>query len=190
MNNLTNHDLKGHWEAIVMKWGNVAANCSDFEAAHKWALKQFTRLVPHGRIFATHLAHRHLSQFAFCHGREEAPAEPEPLRFCSCKEAKPCSHDIHVHVEMPGLHLEDAHGQLAVRPQPGRCTEKLEVANQPRLFRRALRALMASVTGILPAAWRTADVPEHVFRTSRMNLKWHGREGQIEFQVCGTQGSM
>ena len=56
MNTLVNHDLKAHWEAVVKLWGMLAANCSDFEAAHKWALKQFVKMVPHGQYFTKHLA--------------------------------------------------------------------------------------------------------------------------------------
>ena len=106
MNTLVNHDLKCHWEAVVKLWGMLAANCSDFEAAHKWALKQFVKMVPHGRYFTQHLATRHLSQFALCHGREDKPPVPEPLRFCHCG-GDPCPHKVHVHVEMPGLQKED-----------------------------------------------------------------------------------
>ena len=118
MRTLVNHDLKAHWEMVVTLWGMLAADCSDFEAAHKWALKQFVKLVPHGQYFEKHLATRHLSQFAFGHGREDEPAKEEPLRFCHCG-GEPCPHEVHVHVAMPGLQPEDDNGQLfplACRP--------------------------------------------------------------------------
>ena len=185
MNTLVNHDLKAHWELVVKIWGNVAANCSDFEAAHKWALKQFVKLVPHGKYFEEHLATRHLTQFAFCHGREDQPPKKEPKRFCHCG-GRPCPHKIHVHVEMPGLQKEDKHGRLF--PLPGRISKArrsvrvVEVETQRSSFRRALQVLMATVNGTSMAS---TVLPEHVFRCSRMHLKWHGKDGEVEYQVAG-----
>ena len=76
----------------------------DFEAMHKWALKQFVRVVPHGRHFTEHLAARHIKQLLFAAGEPDADEE-EPLRPCRCGEG-PCTHDVHVHVQMPGLGKE------------------------------------------------------------------------------------
>jgi len=148
----------------------------DFEAMHKWALKQFTRLVPHGKHFTEHLANRHLSQFLFTGHAAAPPAEP--LRFCHCN-GDPCTHDVHVHVQMPGLSAEDEHGQLCITDT--RSVQKVEVGLRHRYFVRALRALMARVNGC-PNDWRTAAVPEFVYRANSMTLKWHGEGGKLECQ--------
>jgi len=181
MNTLVNHDLKCHWEEVVKKWGMLAANCADFEAAHKWALKQFVRMVPHGKYFTQHLATRHLSQFAFGHGREAEPAPQEPLRFCHCAQA-PCTHNIHVHVEMPGLRAEDAGGVLHPLGDY-RSVEVVEVRGLPKLVRRAIKALMCEATG-QRGPWQLAKKPELVYRAKTMTLKWHGKDGKLEFKVC------
>jgi len=180
MNTLVNHDLKCHWEEVVKKWGMLAANCSDFEAAHKWALKQFVRMVPHGKFFTQHLATRHLSQFAYGHGREDPTAPEEPLRFCHCGQA-PCTHNTHVHVEMPGLEAEDDQGLLhPLHSGDERSVEYLEVSRRPRMFRRALAALLGEVTGV---DRHVVNLPEAVYRAKTMTLKWHGADGKLEMKV-------
>jgi len=147
---------------------------SSWEAAHKWALKQFTRLVPHGAHFYEHLVTRHLSQLLF--GVNDAPIQkPEPLRHCHC-DGDPCPHNTHVHVQMPGLLDEDEQGALRVGDL--RSVEKVVVAEQDDLFQRALKALMGQVNEV---AWETATVPEVVYMAKTMTLKWHNEHGVMEF---------
>jgi len=133
------HDFSAHWEWVVRNWGcwtvcafaaaigkplphcadsltprfPSQADAGDMEAAHKWHLKQFLRLVPHGPQLTDHLACRHLAQFQFSGVDAEAQApEPERLRFCHCSaNPEDCPHENHVHVEMPGLDLEDDEGR-------------------------------------------------------------------------------
>jgi len=179
---LVNHDLRAHWAAIVARWGVWAADCSDFELAHKWALKQFVRLVPHGKFFQAHMAHRHLGQFAFSHGQDAPAAPEEPLRYCHCEECKasPGTHPLHVHVLMPGLHPEDAEGRLTAIPRSeGRSVEVLDVADESPDFQRALQRLMGEVQG-LPR--HHAHMPATVCRASRMQLLWHGVDGKVQYQ--------
>ena len=183
MNNLTKHDLQAHWWRIVMLFGHWAANCGDFELMHKWALKQFVRVVPHGKFFQAHLARRHLAQFAF---EAEAPAAPkeEPLRFCHCAECKaqPGFHDVHVHVKMPGLSEEDDEGmQHVVARSTKRTVLELDVTALYADFQRALRRLMGEVQGV---PMRQALLPETVCRSTRMKLLWHGADGKM--QCCDT----
>ena len=184
---LSNHDVRAHWRRIVMLWGSWAASCSDFELAHKWALKQFVRVVPHGRFFTAHLAHRHLQQFCFTHGQDEPPPKQEPLRRCHCPEcvAKPGHHEVHVHVRMLGLAEEDPKtGQLSRimyggKPD-GRSVKAVVLADQDAYFRRAVRRLMADVQGCPDTA--DAQMPETLYRASRMKLLWHGRDGKVLYK--------
>jgi len=181
---LVNHDLRAHWEAIVRAWGNWAGNCGDFEVMHKWALKQFVRVVPHGLYFSTHLAHRHLAQFAYgAPTAEEAaaarapPPAPKQLRFCRCEEcqAKPGFHKHHVHVRMPGLaQEEDDEGRLHMLDRE-RSVTVLHVDQQPRAFQRALLRLMAEVQGT-PS--RHTAMPDRVYRANYMKLSWHDAAGK------------
>ena len=188
MKNLTNHDLRAQWAAIVKWWGFWAANCGDFELAHKWALKQFVRLVPHGKYLQTHLAHRHLGQFAFeapIGAEAEAAAAqpaPEPLRFCHCEACKaaPGHHQIHVHVVMPGLQEEDAEGLLhEVHRARERTVLELEVDDMFPEFQRALRRLMAEAQGV---RMRNAVMPDTVCQATRMKLLWHDASGKVQYQ--------
>jgi len=98
----------------------LQADCGDMEAAHKWHLKIFLRLVPHGPQMTSHLACRHLAQYTFSgvDDQDEPQPEPEPLRTCHCSDDDPqqqCEHEHSVHVQMPGLcRDEDEHGLLRV----------------------------------------------------------------------------
>ena len=177
---LVNHDLRAHWEAIVKRWGNWAADCGDFELQHKWALKQFVRVVPHGEFFTAHLAHRHLGQFAFAHGQDEAAAPEEPLRYCHCADCQaiPGTHPIHVHVVMPGLEAEDEQGRLSIGDR--RSVKKAVVAVQHHDFQRALRRLMGAVQQV---PMQQAHMPEAAYSANRMQLMWHGEDGKVQYQV-------
>ena len=184
---LSNHDVRAHWRQIVMLWGCWAASCADFELAHKWALKQFVRVVPHGRFFTAHLAHRHLQQFSFTAVPDEPPPKEEPLRFCHCPQcvAKKGHHPVHVHVRMPGLREEDERtGQLSrcvhMGKPDGRSVQAVVLADQGVYFRRAVRRLMADVQGCADVA--DAHMPETLYRASRMTLLWHGVDGKVQYK--------
>jgi len=92
---------------------------------------------------------------------------------------------------MPGLQKEDHLNRLF--PLAGkdskarRSVQKVAVAGKGNRFRRALRQLMGTVTGTEP--WTDAVLPEEVFRCSRMQLKWHGEDGKVEYQVVGWECS-
>ena len=182
MNNLTKHDVEHHWRHTVMRWGAWTSACDDFEVAHKWALKQFVRVVPHGQYFQAHLARRHLGQFSFAAAQPDDPAQR--LRHCHCAQCKavPGHHKIHVHVVMPGLTEEDDEGLLHVKPRAearaGKRTLKdYEVATQGEDFQVALQRLMGDVQGV---SMEDALMPDTVFRATRMKLLWHNAEGKVE----------
>ena len=146
---------------------------------HKWALKQFCRIVPHGKLFTAHLAHRHLGQFAFSHGLDAPAPEPEPLRHCHCDECRDIpvaekAHPFHVHVVIPGLLPEDKDGRLALRPQFERSVDKLVVSEQDPHFQSALQGLMGNLNA--------ATLPLVVYSATRIHLKWHRADGHIECQ--------
>ena len=149
----------------------------DFEAMHKIALKQFMRIVAHGRHLGQHLSQRHCAQFVF-----STPPEPEPEvppRFCHCGE-EPCPHQHHVHADMPGLVEEDDGTYTTIR-QFRRSVEEVEVdaPTTPAELRHALRVFIGDLNG---EDWQTAVLPAVVFRAHTIRLNWHGREGQ--FVVC------
>ena len=78
----------------------LQCDCIDFEAMHKWAIKQFMRLVPHGRMLGQHLASKHYAQL-LCTAPPPEEAAPTP-RFCHCSMGpSQCTHSMHVHVAMP-----------------------------------------------------------------------------------------
>ena len=186
MKNLTKHDLEHHLEGTVKRWGAWTSSCDDFEAAHKWALKQFVRIVPHGQYFQAHLARRHLSQFTFAAptADDEPAKDAQPLRYCHCAQCKavPDTHTTHVHVVMPGLDEEDEEGLLHVKERAEeradeRTLKGYKVAEELPDFQVALQRLMADAQGV---AMGHALMPETVFRATRMKLLWHDAEGKVE----------
>ena len=160
------------------------ADAADAEAAHKWNLKQFMRLVPHGRYLTEHLVGRHLDQLLFTGtGPDWAPKKQEPKRFCRCQQDV-CDHDPHVHVLMPGLQPEeDVHGFLHRLPDVRDGTRYIERVvideDTDEDFQRALRAMVGRVLGV---PWETAEPPPVVYRAKRMKLKWHNLEGLLEYE--------
>jgi len=129
--------------ALKQAYAHPQCDCLDFEAMHKWALKQFMRIVAHGRHLGTHLEERHLQQFIFS-TPPEPPAPVQP-RFCSCGQ-EPCPHPIHVHADMPGL-VEGDEGLYTPIHRFKRSAEEVVVDEMPEQFQRALALFIAELNG-------------------------------------------
>jgi len=144
---------------------------------HKIALKQFMRIVAHGRHLGTHLSQRHCQQFVFSTPAEPVP--PAPQRFCHCGE-QDCGekHTTHVHADMPGL-AEGDDGLYGPIRQFTRSAEAVDVADTTAEFRLALAVFVADQNG---GSHEDAVLPEVVYRTHTMQLSWHNRHGDLE--VC------
>ena len=143
---------------------------------HKWALKQFMRIVAHGRHVGAHLSQRHTAQFLF--SQPPAPAEPAQPRHCHCG-GDPCPHSLHVHAEMPGLREGDD-GQYVPKRQFKRSVETMRTDEAPESFRHALAVFIADLNG---GRYQDAVLPRKVYRAQTMELSWHDADGNLS--VCG-----
>ena len=144
---------------------------------HKWAIKQFMRIVPHGRMLGQHLASKHYAQL-LC--TAPPPEEAPILRFCHCSAGPAhCTHSMHVHVAMPGLR-EQANGQYErVARSEGRYILKIPMGEFK--YQDALRRYIGELTGVY---YKNVTLPEEVFQAKTMELSWHNQKGKL--QVCPT----
>ena len=156
----------------------LQCDCVDFEAMHKWAMKQFMRIVPHGRKLGQHLSNKHYAQL-LC--TVPQPEEPAPLLFCHCG-GDPCTHSMHVHAEMPGLR-EDGYGHYGPVRRSHRYTQELVVADMPHKHQTAIRRFIGELTG---QHYLLVPLPEVVTQAQTMQLSWHNQEGVL--QVCPSSG--
>jgi len=141
---------------------------------HKWALKQFMRMVPHGRMLGQHLANKHFAQLLCTVPPPEAAAAE--ARLCHCGQ-NPCPHAMHVHASMPGLR-EGPDGLYApISRSLGRYARKLNPATWGENHQRALRVFVADVTG---GDYRTAPLPEKLYQAQTLTLSWHTMEGKLQ----------
>ena len=140
---------------------------------HKIALKQFMRIVAHGRHLGLHLSQRHCAQFIFSTPPEPPP--PVPRRFCHCGE-EPCTHQSHVHADMPGL-VEQDDGLYAPIARFKRSAEEVAIGDAPPGFRMALRCFIADLEA--GARWQDSVLPRVVYRTHTMQLNWHDINGDL-----------
>jgi len=169
----------GLWELdawwICLAYAYPQCDTMDFEAMHKWALKQFMRTVAHGRHVGAHLSQRHTAQFLFTQaGQPEAPVKP---RYCHCG-GDPCTHPKHVHADMPGLaELED--GTYAPLDRFTRSADVVQVSEAGHRFRHALRVFIGECNG---TSHRDSVLPEQVYRAKTMQLSWHNPDGSLA--VC------
>jgi len=142
--------------ALEQAYAHPQCDCLDFEAMHKWALKQFMRIVAHGRHLGTHLEERHLQQFIFS-TPPEPPAPVQP-RFCRCGQ-EPCPHPIHVHADMPGL-VEGDDGMYTPINRFKRSAQEVVVDELPEQFQRSLALFIADLNGCasLEKGWIAAQL--------------------------------
>ena len=160
----------------------LQCDCVDFEAMHKWAIKQFMRIVPHGRMLGQHLASKHYAQL-LC--TAPPPEQAAPIkRFCHCPITGPkCTHSMHVHVAMPGLR-EKPNGQYEpVARAEGRSVLKIPMADFE--YPDALRRYIAELTG---EWYEHVTLPEAVWQAKTMQLSWHNQKGNL--QVCLASGGV
>ena len=147
---------------------------------HKWALKQFMRIVAHGRHVGAHLSQRHAAQFLFSAPAE--PPQPSDPRFCHCGEQPACPHERHVHADMPGL-KEEEDGTYSTLRQWTRSAKKVLVSSTDDDFKHALRVFITDCNGEDGKdAYKDAVLPAKVYRTHTMQLNWHNGKGDLE--VC------
>ena len=174
----------------------MQCDAMDFEAMHKWALKQFLRVVPHGKHMATHLARHHLDQLLFTRAPKLPAAEGEEAEVgeegeedttdlilkCHCGE-RPCPHPMHVHCQMPGLKPETKHGRLHPLGRGGKRSVKvLPVSTMGHHFRMALRGLLQRMTSAPDRHIQQLALPEMVYQAQTMTLTWHNKEGEMEIK--------
>ena len=153
---------------------------------HKWALKQFMRIVAHGRHVGAHLSQRHCAQFVFSTPAE--PPQPVKPRFCHCGEQPACTHTRHVHADMPGLAEEDDGSYTPIRLFT-RSATKVYVSSTDEHFKHALRVFIADCNGEdSKDAYKVAVLPAKVYRTHSMQLNWHDNHGDLE--VCMEGGGL
>ena len=148
----------------------------DFEAMHKWALKQFMRTVAHGRHVGAHLSQRHVGQFLFTPA--PPPAVPVQPRHCHCGQQPACTHARHVHADMPGL-VEQEDGLYTTLRQFDRSTDTVQVDKADASFRHALAVFVGDCNG---CSHRDAELPELVYQAKTMQLSWHDSDGNLS--VC------
>ena len=173
--------LAAHQASCGVAYAMHQADAGDGEAAHKWHLKQFIRLVPHGQHLTEHLASHHLDQFLFSGTPGWVVPEPEePLRVCRCDE-DPCPHEMSVHVQMPGLEDEEDDEGFPRMLASGdtRSIQKIIVDHADEEFQLALRALVGRVRDV---PLEGAPLPAVVYRANTMCLKWHNRAGKMAFK--------
>ena len=142
---------------------------------HKWAVKQFIRLVPHGRHMTSHLTARHYAQLLFTQPQDEQDKGTNKLLHCHCGQ-DPCLHDMHVHVSMPGLRDEDEHGMHF--PGDTRSVTRWDIDDDtPDDTKRALQGFVGRVNG---EDWHLCQPPDAIWKAQTMELSWHNRSGELE----------
>ena len=139
---------------------------------HKWALKQFMRIVAHGRHVGAHLSQRHTAQFLFTPEHEQA--EPVQARLCHCAQ-DPCPHELHVHADMPGL-VEGDDGRYTTIARFRRSVEVLPMDEAPESFSHALAVFIADLNG---GSYKDSVLPAEVYRAQTMQLSWHNPQGDL-----------
>ena len=165
-------------------------DCADFEAMHKWALKIFMRSVPHGSCMTSRVMGKHMAQLLY--SKPTPDAAPVPDRPCRCGE-DPCTHPLHVHVDMPGLRENPADGRWRrLRDQKGnvdnRGVTKCNFATDSTVrFRRALVHYIAASNGVHFNQQKA--YPTHYYTANTMTLRWHkGREGKVDLEEVQPSG--
>ena len=152
-------------------------DCMDFEAMHKWAVKQFMRLVPHGRHMTSHLTARHFAQFLFTKPPE---SDDEPnLLYCHCDE-DPCPHDLHVHASMPGLRDESSEGLYTPGDKRSVTRWPVVLSEEGGMDENVMRALRGFVGRVNGEEWSECDVPDVLWQANTMELSWHDRDGKLQ----------